>query len=242
MPATLELNLHRFNVDEYYALNKAGIIHAGVELLDGVVFHKESAHRPPEPFRYTIEDVCRMYEAGILKDDRRYELIDGAIIEMTPIGSRHAAVVDRLNRLFMRRPGIHDRVHVRVQNPVQLSPTWLPQPDVALLWPRDDDYELAHPTAGDVYWLIEVAETTLEEDREQKAPRYARFRVPELWIVYLRDNAVEVYREPDTQREKYQSVSGHRGEEVISPLALPDERFPVAELLGESSNRSGGRG
>ena len=90
-----------------------------------------------------------MAEAGILHEDDRVELLDGEIIEMTPIGSLHAACVDRLTRIFVNACG--DRAIVRVQNPVRLSTDSEPEPDLAILRPRADDYARAHPGPAVVF-------------------------------------------------------------------------------------------
>src|SRR5690348_15213152 len=123
----------------------------------------------PGPF--TVETYHRLAELGVLREDARVELLDGQIVAMTPIGSRHAAAVGRLTRVFGERAG--KRSIVWVQNPIVVSQTWEPQPDVCLLRPRDDFYAAAHPRADDVLLVIEVADRSLERDRDVKIPRYA---------------------------------------------------------------------
>ena len=118
-----------------------------------------------------------MAEAGILTADDRVELLDGEIVEKTPIGSRHAAAVDRLTNALTRT--LADRAIVRVQNPIRLSERSELQPDLALLRPRPDFYEHAHPGPADVVLVIEVAETSGDVDRLVKVPLYARAGIPE---------------------------------------------------------------
>ena len=156
------------------------------------------------------------------------ELIDGEVIELSPISSRHAACVNRLNYLFYSR--LRDRAIVRVQNPVELSDRSEPQPDVALLQPRPDFYEAGHPQPQDILLLVEVADTTVEFDREIKMPLYAKSGVREVWIVDLNQNAIAVYREP--------SLSGYgqvqqlqRGQELAIQAFL-DFSLAVDEVLG----------
>lgn len=177
---------------------------------------------------FTVEDYYGMARAGILGEDDRVELIEGEILEMAAIGSRHAACVKRLNRLLMRRAG--DAVVVGVQDPVRLSDLSEPQPDLAVLRPRDDFYESAHPGPDDVLLIVEVALTTLEFDREVKAPLYARAGVPELWIVDLESSVLEVYREPVEGR--YETVERLGAEDAASPEALAGVEVPVGEIAG----------
>jgi Uma2 family endonuclease len=132
---------------------------------------------------FTVAEYHKMAEAGILSEDDRVELLEGEIVAMSPIGSRHAGLVNRLNRLFSQRAG--DQVVVSVQNPVRLGGYSEPQPDLALLRPRADFYTSSHPGPEDVLLAVEVAETSAAVDREVKVPLYARFGVPEVWLVDL---------------------------------------------------------
>jgi Uma2 family endonuclease len=121
---------------------------------------------------FSVDDYYRMVEVGLLKEDERVELIEGEVIRMSPIGSRHAACVARLTKLFSRLAG--DGAIVWVQNPVRLNDFSEPQPDVALLKPRADFYAGAHPAAADVLLIVEVSDTTIGYDRQVKVPLYAR--------------------------------------------------------------------
>lgn len=177
---------------------------------------------------FTVADYHRMAESGILAANERVELIEGEILEMNPIGSPHAACVDRLTRLLGRAAG--DRAIVRVQNPVQLGELSEPQPDLALLKPRADFYGDAHPGPADILLLIEVADSTLEFDRNRKLPLYAQAGIPEAWIVDLASRAIAVYRNP--------SPRGYREEVRMGPGAslpvpgLPGETLDVDGILG----------
>lgn len=177
---------------------------------------------------FTVDEYHRMGEAGILREDDRVELIEGELITMTPIGSQHAACVDRLNHLLSRRLG--RRYIVRVQNPIRLGEYSEPQPDLAILKPHSDFYAQAHPTAEDVLLVVEVAETSAGYDREVKIPLYARSSIAEVWLVDLTEGRVEVYRQPSPQW--YQDVRTFRRGEVVVPLALPDLPLAVNDVLG----------
>jgi Uma2 family endonuclease len=170
-----------------------------------------------------------MGEAGILGEDDRVELIEGEIVEMTPIGSRHAATVARIQHLFSTRLG--DRAVVWGQNPLLLvRQVSEPQPDVMLLAPRLDFYAAALPEPPDVRLLVEVADSSLAYDRRTKIPLYARAGVAEVWLVDLEAGRVEVHRGPGTSG--YADVRSPAPDERVAPLAFPDVALAVADLLG----------
>src|SRR5712691_8613860 len=135
---------------------------------------------------FTVDEYYRMAEAGILNEDSRVELIEGEIIEMSPVGSRHAACVARAIKLFVTQLG--ERVLLNAQNPVRLSNITEPQPDILLLKPRADFYSSRHPVGEDTYLVLEVSDTTLRYDRDRKVPLYAKSGVPEVWIEHLQAN------------------------------------------------------
>ena len=120
-------------------------------------------------WQFTVADFARMVEAGILAEDDRVELIDGEVRAMGPIGPRHIAIVNRLNALISRQ--VADSAIISVQNPIQLTDYTEPQPDIAVLRPREDFYAHALPLPADVLLVVEVAESSLEYDREEKAIR-----------------------------------------------------------------------
>ena len=178
--------------------------------------------------RFTTAEYHRMAEAGVLTEDDRVELLDGEIVAMSPIGSRHSGTVNRLNMLFAQRLG--SRAIVSVQNPIVLDDYSEPQPDLAILAARADYYVGAHPRPADVLLAIEVMETSGSYDRALKLPLYARRRLREVWLVDLAGGAVDVHRRPSPSgyRERQRLALGDR----IAPLAFPRMKLQVGELLG----------
>jgi Uma2 family endonuclease len=181
----------------------------------------------PERRRFTVDDYHRMAEAGILAEDDRVELVGGEIVQMSPIGVRHAATVNRCNRVFSRAVG--DRALVSVQNPVSLPPYDEPQPDIALLRPRDDDYARGKPGAADILLVVEVADTSVAYDRQTKLRRYAAAGVLEAWLLDLPGDALEIHRESGPRGYAFIRRC-YRGEQA-SPQALPDLTVAVDDLL-----------
>jgi hypothetical protein len=178
--------------------------------------------------RFTVEEYHRMAEAGILREDDRVELLDGEIIQMTPVGPRHAGCVIELTRVLSRLMG--DAAVVSVQNPVVLGEHQEPQPDVALLRPRADSYRGRHPGPEDVLLVIEVAETSVEYDRERKLPLYARAGIPEAWLVDLPADAIEVHRRPVPHG--YGEVRTLRRGETLTAVNFPTLAIAVGDVLG----------
>jgi Uma2 family endonuclease len=179
---------------------------------------------PLKRHHFNVAEYYRMAETGILKEGDRVELIEGEIVEMSPIGSHHAACVDRAGRALNQRIG--KNFIVRVQNPIRLSDLSEPQPDLALLRPRADFYEQSHPTPDDVLLVIEVADTAVAYDRGVKVPLYARSGIAEVWLVDLTQERIEIYTQPAGASYR-QMMSVARGESFASPtvggLALDAE-------------------
>ena len=168
-----------------------------------------------------------MGEAGIFRPDERVELIEGEIIEMSPIGPRHAGCVINANRLFFTRLG--DRMVPSPQNPVTIRPRSEPQPDLTLLRPREVSYSEALPTPQDVLLAVEVADTTVRFDRLVKARLYARADIGEFWLLLPNDRAAEIHRGPGP--DGYARVPRHDAEQVVVPQAFPDAGFAVSEFF-----------
>jgi Uma2 family endonuclease len=183
---------------------------------------------PPRRHWLTVDDYYRMAEVGILAPDARVELIEGEIIDMAPPGSPHAAVVDRLTRIFVRAAG--DAAIVRVQNPVRLSVYSEPQPDLALLRPRDDFYAAHHPQPADALLVVEVADSSLRFDRDTKMGLYAQHGIPEAWLVDLRGRRLIRYCAP--QQGQYTVVDEPDLGSALRTTALPDIVLELHDLFG----------
>ena len=174
---------------------------------------------------FTIEEYVRMAETGVLKEDERVELIEGEIVEMSPIGTPHAAFVANLNHLLVHAVG--DRARVWVQGPVRVPPRSVPQPDLALLRPRSYRREAA--AIADALLVIEVSDTSLRYDRTVKLRLYARAGIPEYWIVDANAEALEIYRSPSGERYAEQRHAAR--EERVAPLAIPEAALLVAAIF-----------
>jgi Uma2 family endonuclease len=182
---------------------------------------------------FTINDCLKMVEVGILRPEERVELIHGEIVRMSPIGTRHSAVVDRANRAFVRLAG--DSAIVRVQSTTVLDEFCAPEPDLALLRPRDDFYIHKHPAGRDILLIVEVADSSLDYDTSVKAELYAILGVPEYWVVDLQNNRVLAYS--DALRDRYRTVREFHQGESIAPQLLPDCRLTMDVLLPSDSGK-----
>jgi Uma2 family endonuclease len=177
--------------------------------------------------RFSVKDYYRMAEAGVLRPDARVELLDGEIIDMSPIGPFHGSVTKYLTQLFTA--AAKGRWITAVQDPVSLDDHSEPQPDLMLLKPIPDYYRKSHPRPEDVFLVIEVSDTTLAIDRNEKLPAYGRAGIAEAWVVNLNEETIEVYREPHFTG--YNSKTVLRAGDQASPLAFPDAIVDVAALL-----------
>ena len=164
--------------------------------------------------RYSVIEYRRMGETGILKNDQRVELIEGEIVDMSPIGSAHASTVTKLNQILGRAIG--ENAIIAIQNPITLNDFSEPQPDLALLHPKSDFYAAAHPRAHDVLLVIEVADSSLRYDREVKIPLYARHGIAEVWLIELEAKKFTIYRQP----------SGDSYAQITSPSDLQYSSIP----------------
>lgn len=176
--------------------------------------------------KLSIAEYHRMAEVSILDPDERVELIDGEIIQMSPIGDRHVGTVSRINALLTSR--LLGKCNIHVQSPVKIGQYSEPEPDLMVTPHRDDYYASTGVYPEDVLLLIEVADTTLNKDIQIKVPLYAQAAIPEIWIVNLKDDIIHRYT--DLQQGQYQQDSFSRDDRITAA------RLPLTaegkELIG----------
>jgi len=181
----------------------------------------------------TVERYLGLVEAGVLSEDDRVELLEGVVVAMTPHNPPHAAGVARAYEAV--RVAIGRRAHVRSQLSLVLGRS-VPEPDLAVVPGSVRDYERSHPTTA--LLVIEVADASLKQDRLSKAAIYAAAGIPDYWIVNLRDQVVEVMRDPDREAARYRAVRSVSRGEQLELVALPGATVDVSELLPQ---RAAGR-
>ncbi len=177
--------------------------------------------------KFTAEEYLCMVEADIFAPKERLELIDGEVLLMPPMGPEHFAGITAYIQVFRRLP--IERFSLMVRAPLGLDEYTAPEPDLALLKFRADDYWLRRPGPADTLLVIEVAKSSLAYDREVKAHIYGRAGVPETWVLNLPEDCIERFTEPGPQGYARHEIL-RRGDKV-SPVSLPDMELAVDELL-----------
>lgn len=180
----------------------------------------------PVQLRFTVDQYYKMIELGMLKDYEKAEIIEGELIKKMTVGDKYAFVVDNLTRFFIKN--VSDKVLVRVQNPVRLTEYNEPEPDITLADLRKFDGR-RHPRPAEIILLIEVSDSTLKYDRDKKLPLYAEAEIPEVWIVNLANEIVEVHTKPSV--ELYQLVKIFKRGETIETETLPNLFLKVDDIL-----------
>lgn len=183
--------------------------------------------------RLSLEEYHRLINMGFFAEDERVELIEGVLHRMSPRGPYHAEVLSRLVERFVIC--VHGRARVRGQDPITIPSTGSePEPDLTLVIPREGGYRDRHPLPEEVWLVVEVADSSLEEDRSLKLRVYGAAGIEEYWIINLVDEQVEVYREPTvlpdgtpTYRQRTLYVAG----DTIAPLRFPECEIEVGALL-----------
>lgn len=176
--------------------------------------------------RFSVDDYYKMIEMGMIDDYEKAEIIDGEMIQKMTIGDRHALAVDMLSQFFFRN--VPDTVRVRIQNPLRLSDFDEPEPDIVLADLTKYDGR-RHPRPAETLLVVEVADATLKFDRSRKVPLYAEAAIPEVWIVNLRNDLIEVHQEPSAGI--YQTTKLYRRGETVISSVLPDLSLSVDEVL-----------
>jgi Uma2 family endonuclease len=179
------------------------------------------------PHRYTVRRYLALVDDGVLRSDDPVELLDGLIVAEPPANPPHASAIRRVEAAL--RAAFGGNALVSVQQPFLAGRYSLPEPDVAVLPGRLEDYDAVHPS--EALLVVEVADSSLQQDRLTKAPIYAAAGVPEYWIVNLRDDCVEVFRAPEPTLRRYATPHvAHRGD-TLALTAIADASVAVADLL-----------
>jgi len=182
----------------------------------------------PQPvhLRFSVDEYYKMIELGLIKDHEKAEIIEGELIKKMTIGDRHAAIVNFLTRFFIKN--VSDNVLVSVQNPLRLSDYNEPEPDFVLADLNKYDGK-RHPRPGEVILIVEISDSTLKYDRDTKVPLYAAAEIPEVWIVNLIDNIVEVHQNPSNGI--YLLANLYKTGEILRSEALPNLNLEVDFIL-----------
>lgn len=174
---------------------------------------------------FTVEEFHNM--TAVFGEDAKVELIAGDILDMAPIGNRHLMYVDHLTDLLV--PQVRSVATVRVQGSIRLHDLSEPQPDLVILRGRPKDYANRYAIPSDVLFLIEVADSSFQYDKQIKVPLYARHGIMETWLFDLQRTVVEVYRHP--QASGYATLQTLDSQAQLSPLALPEVVLSLADLF-----------
>lgn len=181
----------------------------------------------PRRLRFTVDEYYKMFELGMLEDFEHSEIIEGELIQRIGIGDRHATVVNLLTKIFIKN--LSDDILVSVQNPVRLSNYNEPEPDLALADLSKFDGK-RHPRPAEVILLVEVSDSTVKYDRDKKLPLYAEAEIPEVWIVNLPNDIIEIHSQPSVGL--YQFVKIFKRGEIVESEALPELNLEVDKILG----------
>ncbi len=181
----------------------------------------------PRRLRFSVDEYYKMIELGLLKDYEKSEIIEGELIQKMTIGDRHALTVDLLNKFFIKN--VSDEIRVGIQNPLRISDYNEPEPDIVLsdLMKYDGT---RHPRPKETLLIVEVSDTTLKYDRDTKLALYAEAEIPEVWIVNIPNEIIEIHQKPGSGIYQLTQIFKH-GETVKSEI-LPDLSLEVDKILG----------
>jgi Uma2 family endonuclease len=176
-----------------------------------------------DQYRFTLDDVLKMQDAGILDPDARVELIDGGLIEMAPEGLPHARAKMQLNFWLVAHAGPH--VSWVVDTTLRLSATSAPDPDLYLF---SSDLPLERVDGQSVGLVIEIADASLRKDLSAKAELYAAHGVRDYWVIDLAGAAIVVHRDP--AGEAYRDITRVAVDQSITTLAFPELSLSLSNL------------
>ncbi len=175
----------------------------------------------------SVAEYDLMIESGVFNEDDQIELINGVIVEKMPKGTKHSSANDRASRVFFRNFG--DDVIIRNQNPIWLDELSEPEPDVVLAKPKEDEYENSHPTPDEILLVLEIADSTLNYDRNTKGAAYARAGIRQYILLNVQEKTLEDYREPGA--DGFQSKQTYRSGQSFNLVAFPETSFQVQDFL-----------
>lgn len=181
----------------------------------------------PRRLRFTVDEYYKMIELGMLKDYEKAEIIEGELIQKMPIGDRHASVVNSLTRIFIKN--LSDDVLVSIQNPIRISDFNEPEPDIVLADLTKFDGK-RHPRPAETLVVVEVSDSTLKYDRDTKLSLYAEAGIPEVWIVNLKNDIIEVHQ--NLNIGIYQLTKIYKRGETVKSSVLPKLKIEVDKILG----------
>lgn len=181
----------------------------------------------PQKHKVSVSEWHKMGKYNIFSPNARMELIEGEIIDMAPIGPSHAGCVIKFIELLAIQKG--KNALLNVQNPIQLGNLSEPEPDLVLLRPISHFYQKRHPTADDIFLLIEISDTTVQHDREEKMFLYAKDGIVESWLVDLNEFQIEVYLNPTT--DGYTNKQVFESGQILIPSQLPHIKIPVSDIF-----------
>lgn len=180
----------------------------------------------PRRLRFSVDEYYKMIELGLLENYEKAEIIDGELVQKMPIGDRHAAIVNKLNRFLSRY--LSDDLLVCIQNPLRITDYHEPEPDIVLADLTKYDGE-RHPRPAEVVLVIEVSDSTLKYDRDVKLPLYAEAGIAEVWIINLKKDIIEVHQNPFD--DIYRTTQIFKTGETVKSEVLPDLNLEVDKIL-----------
>jgi Uma2 family endonuclease len=188
---------------------------------------KEKPMTQTQVRRWTVEDYHQMIKAGILSAHDRVELLEGQIIEMSPQQPPHAATTQHAARFLDRQ--LEGIAYIRMQLPITLKPNSEPEPDIAIVQITTSEYFDHHPTPNEIFLIIEVADSTLLNDRRTKALTYAKAGISEYWILDVNTRKTDVFQNPSSSGyEKHQIVDQQTS---LTIAAFPTIAIPLNQLF-----------
>jgi Uma2 family endonuclease len=177
--------------------------------------------------RITRERYWQLVADGTIGPEDRVELLDGLIVAISPPAAAHEAALGQLSRLLF--VGLAPHLSTRVQLPLEIGACTTTEPDIAVVEGFAETYETANPTSA--LLVVEVADSTVSQDRLTKGPLYAAADIPEYWIVNLRDGCVEIHRKPVAEERRYsERIIAGSGDRLQSSC-LGERTIAVNDIL-----------